>query len=139
GVLEGHGPLAKETVVLGAHYDHLGYGGVSSLSGLKTMAIHHGADDNGSGTTALIELARRFGQITNRQGRRLVFLNFSGEELGLLGSVHYCKQPLIPLDETAVMVNLDMVGRLSADKKTKKERLQIHGIGTAPTFEGLID
>src|SRR5262249_48898967 len=63
GVLEGTGPLAKETVVVGAHYDHLGYGGVSSLGGLKKMAIHHGADDNASGTTTMLELARRFAAI----------------------------------------------------------------------------
>src|SRR5439155_25466933 len=75
GVLEGHGPLAKETVVVGAHYDHLGYGSeVASLAvtndGLKKPAIHHGADDNGSGTTAVIEMARRLPADPNRHGRR---------------------------------------------------------------------
>src|SRR5947209_7204231 len=90
GVLAGAGPLANETVVIGAHYDHLGYGGrgTGSLSTDK-HAIHHGADDNGSGTTTLIELARRFAADKERQGRRLVFTAFSGEELGLLGSKHY--------------------------------------------------
>ncbi|HEV2945831.1 MAG TPA: M28 family peptidase, partial [Gemmataceae bacterium] len=117
GYLEGSGPLATETVVLGAHYDHLGYGGMGSLSGLKKPAIHHGADDNGSGTTALMELARRFGQQPNRSGRRLVFIAFSGEEMGLLGSEYYCKHPLFPLSETVAMINMDMVGRLRPAKE----------------------
>jgi Zn-dependent M28 family amino/carboxypeptidase len=117
GYLEGSGPLATETVVLGAHYDHLGYGGMGSLSGLKKPAIHHGADDNGSGTTALMELARRFGQMPNRNGRRLVFIAFSGEESGLLGSDFYCKHPLFPLSETVAMINMDMVGRLQPAKE----------------------
>jgi hypothetical protein len=117
GYLEGSGPLATETVVLGAHYDHLGYGGMGSLSGLKKPAIHHGADDNGSGTTALMELARRFGQQPNRSGRRLVFIAFSGEEIGLLGSEYYCKHPLFPLSETVAMINMDMVGRLRPAKE----------------------
>ena len=138
GVLEGKGPLADETVVVGAHYDHLGYGGTSSLAGLKKMAIHHGADDNGSGTTAIMELARRFGALPNRQGRRLVFMCFSGEEMGLLGSAHYCKHPIFPLDKTVAMVNLDMVGRLKKDK-TGAEALQVHGVGTSKGFEELID
>ena len=117
GVLEGAGPLANESVVIGAHYDHLGYGGPGSLAGLTKPAIHHGADDNGSGTTALMELARRFGHINGRQGRRLVFIAFSGEESGLLGSEYYCKHPLYPLSDTVAMVNMDMVGRLRKDKK----------------------
>src|SRR5438445_13177458 len=100
GVLEGSGPLAQETVVIGAHYDHLGYGGFGSLARNrkeKEGAIHHGADDNGSGTSTLIELARRFGQTPKRDGRRLVFIAFTGEESGLFGSAHYCKEPLFPL------------------------------------------
>lgn len=115
GILEGKGPLAEETIVLGAHYDHLGFGGPSSLGALKKQAVHHGADDNGSGTTTLIELARRFGAMKDRQGRRLVFIAFSGEESGLLGSAHYVKNPIIPLDKTVTMVNMDMVGRLRHD------------------------
>ena len=113
GVVEGSGALADQTVVVGAHYDHLGYGGPSSLSGLKRPAIHHGADDNGSGTTALMELARRFGKPTGHgDARRLVFIAFSGEEIALLGSEYYCKAPLFPLADTVAMVNMDMVGRL---------------------------
>lgn len=140
GVLEGSGPLAEQTVVVGAHYDHLGYGGAGgSLAGLKKMAIHHGADDNGSGTSALLELVRLFGAMPNRQGRRLVFIAFSGEELGLLGSIHYCKNPLFPLADTVAMFNLDMVGRLRTDPKTGKDRLLSEGSGTARGFVDLLD
>lgn len=138
GVVEGEGPLADETVVIGAHYDHLGYGNHSSLAkGLKEPTIHPGADDNASGTSALLELARRFGK--QKDGRRLVFIAFSGEESGLFGSAHYCKNPIFPLKDTAAMVNLDMVGRLRADDKTKKDKLEVHGTGTAKTFNELID
>jgi len=141
GVLEGNGPLAKETVVLGAHYDHLGMGGRGSREkGGGKGQIHHGADDNASGTTTLIELARRFGGMKERQGRRLVFLAFSGEELGLLGSRHYTnKEPLFPLESTVGMVNLDMVGRSTEDPKTKKEKLTIHGSGTAKGLDKLLE
>lgn len=140
GVLEGKGPLAQETVVIGAHYDHLGFGGFGSLAkGLKQPTIHHGADDNGSGTTTLLELARRFAGQKNREGRRLVFMAFSGEERGLLGSDHYCRNPLIPLADTAAMLNLDMVGRLRADDKTKKDKLIVYGTGTAKGFDSLIE
>jgi Zn-dependent M28 family amino/carboxypeptidase len=150
GILEGAGPLAKETVVVGAHYDHLGYGGSGSGSlagGVK--AIHHGADDNGSGTTALMELARRFGAPPpnppppggeGKEGRRrLVFIAFSGEEMGLLGSQHYVDHPLFPLDSTVAMVNMDMVGRLAVDEKSGKSKLEVGGTGSAKEFDGLID
>jgi hypothetical protein len=139
GVLEGSGKLADETIVIGAHYDHLGYGGSGSLSPSKKMAVHHGADDNGSGTTALMELARRFGSAPGREGRRLVFIAFSAEESGLFGSEAYCKEPLFPLESTAAMINLDMVGRLAKDKDTGKDRLTVYGTGTAKTFDGLIE
>ena len=141
GVLEGSGPLAKETVVIGSHYDHLGYGGAGSRTKTpKVKEIHHGADDNASGTTSVIELARRFAAMPNRERRRLVFVTFSAEEMGLLGSQHYCnKEPLFPLADTVAMVNLDMVGRLSADPKTQKDKLIVYGTGTAKTFDKLID
>jgi hypothetical protein len=141
GVLEGSGPLANETVVVGAHYDHLGYGGEGSGSrNPKLKAIHHGADDNGSGTTTVMELARRFGHMQGRPGRRLVFMAFSGEERGLLGSAYYCNQePRFPLDQTVAMVNLDMVGRMAVDDKTHKSKLLVEGVGTAREFEALVD
>jgi Zn-dependent M28 family amino/carboxypeptidase len=139
GVLEGAGPLANETLVIGAHYDHLGYGGFGSLARNAGKAIHHGADDNGSGTTALMELARRFAQ-SNRQGRRLVFIAFSGEERGLLGSAYYCKNPVFSLKDTVAMVNMDMVGRLRPDKEdTSKDKLIVYGTGSAKSFDQLID
>src|SRR5581483_8380741 len=136
-VLDGAGPVADETVVVGAHYEHLGYGGRDSLA-RGVRAIHHGADDNASGTTAIIELARRFGapppnpppaagEGKGGGRRRLVFIAFSGEELGLLGSQHYAGHPLFPLDKTVAMVNLDMVGRLAADPSTQKGKLEVGG------------
>lgn len=141
GVLPGSGPLANETIVIGAHYDHLGYGGRGSRAKEPNKKeIHHGADDNASGTTTLIELARRFGEMDKRQGRRLVFIAFSAEESGLLGSRHYCnKQPLFPLADTVAMVNLDMVGRGTADPNTGKEKLIVEGTGTAKTFDALVE
>jgi hypothetical protein len=139
GVLEGAGPLANETVVVGAHYDHLGYGGNGSLAPTRKMAIHHGADDNASGTTTLIELARRFAAMKDRQGRRLLFIAFSGEEMGLFGSEYYCKHPLYPLQDTASMFNLDMVGRLRKDKTSGKTKLLSEGCGTAKPFRELLD
>ncbi len=140
GILDGAGPLANETVVVGAHYDHLGYGGGGSGSlAPGTKAIHHGADDNASGTSALIELARQFGADKKREGRRIVFIAFSGEEMGLLGSQHYVDNPLFPLESTVAMVNMDMVGRLVVDEKSRKGKLEVGGTGTAKEFDGLID
>jgi hypothetical protein len=139
GVLEGAGPLAQETIVVGAHYDHLGYGGPSSNFRGKQRLIHHGADDNGSGTTGMLELARRFAAMPQRQGRRLVFVGFSGEELGLYGSIHYCKEPPFPLAQTAAMFNLDMIGRLNKENKTGLYRLLTQGHGTAAPLKELLD
>jgi hypothetical protein len=138
GVLEGAGPLAKETVIVGSHYDHLGYGGPSSLAATKKRLIHFGADDNASGTTSVMELARRYAAMPNRQGRRLVFMAFSGEELGLLGSKYYCENPIFPLADTVAMFNIDMVGRLSPDAKTKLDKVLTEGHGTAKPFEAMI-
>jgi hypothetical protein len=140
GTIEGSGPLANETIVIGAHYDHLGYGNHSSLAkGLKEPTIHPGADDNGSGSTSVIELARRFGAKGKRDGRRMVFMTFSGEESGLLGSAHYVKKPTFPLANTTAMINLDMVGRLRPDDKTKKDKLEVYGTGSAKGFDELIE
>jgi Peptidase family M28/PDZ domain/PA domain len=131
GTLEGAGPLANETIVVGAHYDHLGFG-----LGKKGEKIYPGADDNGSGSTTIMELARRFGAIKNRQGRRLVFVWFSGEERGLLGSKHYCEDPMFPLESTAAMVNLDMVGRL---KEGMNPELYAEGFDTGKGLKELLD
>lgn len=132
GVIEGEGPHADETIVIGAHYDHIGMGGPNSRSP-GVVAIHNGADDNASGTAALLELAKRFVEHAGKPSRRLVFIAFSGEERGLLGSQHYVKKdPLIPLEKTVMMINFDMVGRLR-DKK-----LIVYGTKTADGIEELV-
>lgn len=112
GLLPGTDPaLRDQAVVIGAHYDHIGHGGEGSLASERNGAIHPGADDNASGTAAVMALARAFGAAGGAP-RTLVFVAFSGEELGLLGSAHYVRHPAVPLDKTVLMVNLDMVGRL---------------------------
>ena len=110
GVIEGSGPLADETVVIGAHYDHVGMGGENSLA-RGVNAVHNGADDNGSGTVSLLELARRFGARSEKPARRMVFIAFTAEEVGLVGSARYVKEPVFPLENTVAMFNMDMVGR----------------------------
>lgn len=131
GVLEGEGPLSDETIVIGAHYDHVGYGGQGSLAP-DSREVHNGADDNASGTVALIELARRFGSRETAPPRRLVFIAFTAEELGLIGSAHYVKNPVFPLDKTVAMFNMDMVGRLEEDKLT------VFGTGTSSRWKSLV-
>lgn len=133
GLLDGNDPTEKqEVVVMGAHYDHLGYGGEGSGS-LKpdTVAIHNGADDNASGTAGLLELAQAFAARTNDLKRSLLFISFSGEELGLLGSAYYVKNPVIPLERTVAMINMDMIGRL------RDRKLIVYGVGTSSGFEKL--
>jgi hypothetical protein len=132
GVLEGEGPLADETIVIGAHYDHLGLGGAGSFAP-NVREVHNGADDNASGTVVLLELARRFAARDEKLPRRLVFIAFSGEETGLVGSARYVKEPLFPLEKTVAMLNMDMVGRLRDDKLT------VFGIGTAVHWKDMIE
>ncbi|MFO0872173.1 MAG: M20/M25/M40 family metallo-hydrolase [Pirellulales bacterium] len=135
GVIDGEGPLANETVVIGAHYDHVGKGGPGSgsLAPPWSTEVHNGADDNASGTATLLEVARYFGGRSEKPKRRLVFIAFTGEERGLLGSAHYVKQPRFPLEQTVAMLNMDMVGRLADNK------LIVYGTGTAASFDALID
>jgi hypothetical protein len=130
-MLEGSGPLADETLIIGAHYDHVGRGGSGSLAP-GSGDIHNGADDNASGTATVLELARRLAGRSEPLPRRIVFMLFSAEERGLLGSRYYVENPLIPLDKTVAMLNFDMVGRLEADRK-----LTIYGGPSAPGFEEL--
>jgi hypothetical protein len=132
GVLEGDGPLAAETIVIGAHYDHLGFGEYGSRRPGE-RAVHYGADDNASGTAAIIELARRYASRPNRPARRLVFIAFDAEERGLIGSRHYLDHPSFPLEDTVAMVNCDMVGRL------RDAELTVMGSGTAVEFDRLLD
>jgi hypothetical protein len=132
GVIEGEGPLANETVLIGAHYDHLGYGPRGSRRP-KVIAIHPGADDNATGTAAVVELARRFAASDTKPARRMVFIGFSGEERGLIGSRHYVKEPVFPLQDTVAMINFDMIGRLRGDKLT------INGARSGKEFSALLD
>jgi acetylornithine deacetylase/succinyl-diaminopimelate desuccinylase-like protein len=135
GVLEGAGPLADETVVVGAHYDHLGRGGARSGSlAFASSEIHNGADDNASGTSMVIELARRLARRADPLPRRVVFIAFSGEERGLLGSKHYVEHPPFPLATTVMMANFDMVGRLN-----DKSELTLYGTGTTPGLDTLVE
>ncbi len=135
GVLEGSGPLADETVVLGGHYDHLGRGGLTSGSlAFFSNDIHNGADDNASGTSMVMELARRIAARPDPPARRVVFMAFSGEERGLIGSQYYVEHPLFPLKSTVMMINCDMVGRLDA-----KNDLQMVGTGTSAGIDALVD
>lgn len=132
GVLEGRDKILKnEAIVIGAHYDHLGRGGQGSLAANSTD-IHHGADDNASGTAAIIELARQFAKDRSNK-RTLIFIAFSGEEDGIFGSKYYVDNPVFPLDKTVAMINLDMVGRL------KDDMLTIGGIGTATEWKSLVE
>lgn len=130
-VLEGEGPLAEETIVVGAHYDHLGYGGEGSLApGVRE--VHNGADDNASGTAVLLEVAQRLQARGRKLPRRVLFAAFTAEERGLIGSAYYCQHPVFPLENTIAMLNLDMVGRMDGNK------LIIQGMETAVQFEHLV-
>ncbi|MBC7900293.1 MAG: M28 family peptidase, partial [Saprospiraceae bacterium] len=132
GILEGTDPVLKnEAIVIGAHYDHLGRGGQGSLD-VNSKEIHYGADDNASGTSSILELARQFAK-EKKNKRTIIFIAFSGEEEGLLGSNFYVNNPVFPIEKTVAMINLDMVGRL------KDHKLTIGGIGTANEWKGLID
>jgi hypothetical protein len=131
-VLPGEGPTAEETIVVGAHYDHLGYGARTTLP-TKQGPIYHGADDNASGVAVMLETARALAMRPEKLHRRVVFIAFTGEEWGFWGSSHYVNHPLVPLENTMAMVNLDMVGRLRNDKLT------INSVGTGTGFEPLLD
>ncbi|MGH9145223.1 MAG: M28 family peptidase, partial [Vicinamibacterales bacterium] len=129
GILRGSDPArARESVVLGAHYDHLGLSGRFSLSEGSTGQVHNGADDNASGTAAIIEMAKLAVTKGAKLPRSLVFVAFAGEELGLLGSSHYVNHPALPIEQTVAMVNLDMVGRSNG-------RILVSGLENAPDLK----
>jgi aminopeptidase YwaD len=133
GVLEGsHPTLKNETIVIGAHYDHLGRGGHGSLA-QKGGEIHHGADDNASGTAGVLELARIFTMAPFRPKRTIVFMAFGGEEEGLLGSKYYVNHPVFPLMNTVAMINMDMIGRM------KDDMLVVGGVGTAKEWREIVN
>ena len=130
-VLPGTDPHAGQTLVIGAHYDHLGFGGAGSLSPNAPGEVHNGADDNASGTAVLIEAARRLAE-GPPLAQDVLFIAFTGEERGLWGSAHYVESPLRPLEGTVAMLNLDMVGRVSDDLLT------VFGTGTAEEWTGIL-
>jgi len=133
GILDGSDPTLKnETIVIGAHYDHLGHGGAGSLAA-REGEIHHGADDNASGVAGVLELARFYTSPGHRPRRTIVFIAFSGEEEGLLGSNYYVNNPIIPLANTVAMINMDMIGRMNSNK------LNVGGVGTAQNWREFIN
>jgi hypothetical protein len=132
GVIEGEGPLANETIVIGAHYDHLGWGPFGSRKP-NVRAIHNGADDNATGTAAVMELARRFAEREQKPARRLVFIAFTAEERGIVGSNYYLQNPRFELADTVAMINFDMIGHL------REDGLLLGGVRTAKQFAALVD
>jgi Peptidase family M28/PDZ domain/PA domain len=124
---------SDEYVILGAHYDHLGRGDSHSLAPSQIGQIHPGADDNASGTAGVLELARLFAPLKGQLQRGILFANFAGEELGLLGSAAWVKNPTLPLDKAVAMLNMDMIGRIKDDK------VYIGGLGTGSTFQSILD
>ncbi len=132
GILPGtDARLGREAVVVGAHYDHLGRGGEGSLAPDQIGVIHPGADDNASGTAAVMGLARAFAT-GDRTPRTIVFVAFAGEEMGLLGSSHFVRTAPFPEGKTVFMVNLDMVGRLRDGK------LYVAGVDSGEGLRGLV-
>ena len=126
---------AVYTIVIGAHYDHLGLGhDHNSMDTSPNGKIHNGADDNASGTAGVLELARYFSQNGVKENHNFLFLCFSGEELGLVGSKRYTESPTIDLSTVSFMLNMDMIGRLNEEK-----RLMVGGVGTAPNFVPLLN
>ncbi len=120
----------ENTIIIGAHYDHLGYGGDGSLHRDSMKAIHNGADDNASGIAILLHLADRLKQKNLNNNNNYLFMAFSGEEMGLLGSNYFVKNPTIDTKKVSYMINMDMVGRLKQDSA-----LAVYGTGTSPIFK----
>jgi len=136
GLLHGSDPNLKDEILLiGAHYDHLGWGGKGSGSRRPdTTAIHNGADDNASGTAAIMEIAEKFARSKQKPRRSLLFMAFAAEEMGLLGSKHFTTNPLVDLKRIKQMFNLDMVGRLDPGTRI----LTVGGTGTAEGVEEIL-
>ena len=129
GLIEG--TAQPETyIIVGAHYDHLGMGNFGSLYTRGDKQIHNGADDNASGTSGVLELAQYFSK--HHPQKSIVFIAFSGEEMGLLGSQHFVENPPVNLEQVQAMINMDMIGRL------KNNKLMIFGTGTSDGWDQLI-
>ncbi|MFC7358036.1 M20/M25/M40 family metallo-hydrolase [Jejudonia soesokkakensis] len=124
GYLDNQG---ENTIVIGAHYDHLGMGGEGSLY-REGAAIHNGADDNASGVSVMLQIAEELSE--KKSNNNYLFIAFSGEEMGLLGSNYFVKNPTIDTKKVPYMINLDMVGRLN-----QENTLAVHGVGTSPVFK----
>jgi len=133
GLLPGTDPaVADQYIIVGAHYDHLGLGQQHSLAPREIGQIHHGADDNASGTSGVLELADAFSHSPRRPRHSIVFICFAGEELGLLGSAYFANHAPFPITQTVAMINMDMIGRVS------KNKLYVSGTGTSPGFQKLV-
>lgn len=122
---------AENTVIIGAHYDHLGYGGEGSLFRDTIKAVHNGADDNASGVALLLNLAKKLKDKNTKNN--YLFMAFSGEEMGLLGSNYFVKNPTIDTKKVSYMINMDMVGRMKKDSS-----LAVYGTGTSPIFKQVL-
>ena len=122
-----------EYVIIGAHYDHLGRGNFDSLAPSQIGQIHPGADDNASGTAGVLELARLLAPMKGQLRRGILFADFAGEELGLLGSAAWVKDPTRPLDKAVAMLNMDMIGRI------KDQKIYIGGVGTGSTLKAAVE
>lgn len=122
-----------EYVMIGAHYDHLGRGNFDSLAPSQIGQVHPGADDNASGTAGVLELARLLARQGGQLKRSILFMNFAGEELGLLGSAAWVKDPTRPLAKAVAMINMDMIGRIKDDK------VYIGGVGTGSSFKSVLE
>ena len=135
-LLEGSDPVLKEEyLVIGAHYDHLGFGGQGSGSRMPdTVAVHNGADDNASGTAMVMELARRLAPEKNKLKRSIIFVAFSSEEIGLLGSKYFVNHPPVDLKKIKTMFNFDMVGRFDKEKNS----ISVGGTGTSAEGDSIL-
>jgi Zn-dependent M28 family amino/carboxypeptidase len=122
---------AENTIVIGAHYDHLGYGAEGSLYRGEDKAIHNGADDNASGVAIMLNLASKLK--TSDFNNNYLFIAFSGEEMGLIGSNYFTKNSTIDINRVNYMLNMDMVGRLKEDNS-----LAVYGVGTSPVFKQVV-
>lgn len=126
---------AEHSVIIGAHYDHLGKGErAGSLSAEAKGKIHNGADDNASGTAGLLELARYYATNKAKEPYNFLFIAFSAEEMGLLGSKAFCERPGIDFKKVHLMINMDMIGRLD----TANPRITVSGTGTSPQLQSLL-
>ncbi|MDH7514608.1 MAG: M28 family peptidase [Bacteroidota bacterium] len=133
GLVEGTDTVLRQQVfVVGAHFDHLGWGNENSRLRDSVPMIHNGADDNASGTSGMLEIAQYFSRHPLR--RSVLFVGFAAEEMGALGSTYWLEHPTIPTERIASMVNLDMIGHLNDSTR----HLNIQGVGTSPGFEGIV-